>query len=346
MASSSNSTTTASSISRELTEIDEEVKLIDGQLSELKQRKRKLLEKRDQLLRLVEKRLDEASNSDSQWESETFTWSAAIRQSLSKVFKMNEFRELQLSVMNACLSGEDAILIMSTGGGKSLCYQLPAVISDGVTLVISPLVSLMEDQVMALENFGIESAMLDQSCPPARLTQVQNAMVDKTSRTLKLIYVTPEKIAKSKRFMAKLEKCYEMGRLKLIAVDEVHCCSQWGHDFRPDYKFLNILKRQFPKTPLLGLTATAGERVVDDVKNMLNIPAALVFRASFNRKNLFYEVRAKSSDNAAFLADICKMIKDRFAGQCGIVYCFSKKESEELTKGLRYARSFLSLVPK
>lgn len=158
---------------------------------------------------------------------------------------------------------------------------------------------------------------------------------------LKLIFVTPEKLAKSKRFMSNLEKCYQSGLLQRIAIDEVHCCSQWGHDFRPDYKFLNILRRMFSDSPILGLTATATSRVIDDVKNMLNIPGALTFRASFNRKNLFYQVLMKPNDNETFINELVELIKTKFHQQSGIVYCFSKKETEEVCDGLKCVLYFV-----
>ncbi len=156
---------------------------------------------------------------------------------------------------------------------------------------MSPLVSLMDDQLFNLEQTGVSAAKIDVSCSKEEVNRIQAAMIDKNS-DLKLLYCTPEKLAKSKRFMNKLEKMYEAGRFSRLAIDEVHCCSAWGHDFRPDYKFLGVMKRQFPGVPILGLTATATEHIVTDVKKMLNIPTALVFRAGFNRKNLHYEVKS------------------------------------------------------
>ncbi|KAL9955233.1 hypothetical protein ACROYT_G036526 [Oculina patagonica] len=152
---------------------------------------------------------------------------------------------------------------------------------------------------------------------------------------LKLLYVTPEKIAKSKRFMAKLEKTFEGGRLSRIVIDEVHCTSQWGHDFRPDYKILGILKRQFPGVPILGLTATATTKVVDDVKKILGLQEdCVLFKASFNRPNLFYEVRHKPSKHDECMDEIQKLLTQKFSGQSGIVYCFSRKESVTIASSL------------
>ena len=208
---------------------------------------------------------------------------------------------------------------MPTGGGKSLCYQLPAMISDGFSLVVSPLVSLMEDQLISVKSLGIESCMLNASSSKDEVNRVQSAMIDKQSG-LKLLYVTPEKLAKSKRFMSKLEKSHEMGKLSRIVIDEVHCASQWGHDFRPDYKILGILKRQFPNAPILGLTATATSKVLADCQDILSLKQCLIFRASYNRPNLFYEVRPKSSSRKTQIEETAQLIKRKFDRQSGRLY--------------------------
>uniref|UniRef100_A0A0B7AUF3 ATP-dependent DNA helicase n=1 Tax=Arion vulgaris TaxID=1028688 RepID=A0A0B7AUF3_9EUPU len=241
---------------------------------------------------------------------------------------------MQRQTMNATLSKEDCFLIMPTGGGKSLCFQLPALVDKGLTLVVSPLVSLMEDQQIALEQLNIPSAILNASTSKENLKHVQDDMV-KPNGELKMLYVTPEKLAKSKRFMNRLEKCYAVGNLARLVIDEVHCCSQWGHDFRPDYKFLGIMKRQFPNAPILGLTATATTRVLEDVKKILNIPKSLLFKASFNRPNLYFEVCEKPSTQKDFMDVLYHLISHRFSGQSGIVYCFSRKDSEEVTTDLQ-----------
>ncbi|KAM3727768.1 putative ATP-dependent DNA helicase [Dirofilaria immitis] len=321
-------------LSAELSKLDEELGKIEGDIRLLKKRKHALLERKAQIEKCIVERNVDNENSFKIWDSDDFQWMKECRYILRDIFKLNDFRSLQRAVINAVLSKEDCLVVMSTGSGKSLCYQLPAVAMKGIVLVVSPLVALVEDQLHQLKKLGIDAATLNQSTTKEEMSRVQATLTDPKS-SLRLLYVTPEKLAKSKRIMNRLEKCNEMKRLKLIAVDEVHCCSQWGHDFRPDFKFLNILKRQFQTVPLIGLTATATADVIDDVKNILGIPAAVVFRAGFNRQNLHYSVCQKPSSDDKFVDVLAELIKSRFAESSGIIYCFSRKECEELTKSLR-----------
>ncbi|KAE9418187.1 hypothetical protein Angca_009007, partial [Angiostrongylus cantonensis] len=248
-------------------------------------------------------------------------------------FHISSFRPLQREVINAIMSGVDTLVVMSTGAGKSLCYQLPAIaMKGGLVVVISPLISLIEDQLASLRKLGVGAEALNQSTSKEDVKRIDSQIVQNGS-PLRLLYITPEKLAKSKRLMNRLEKSAEVGALKAFAIDEVHCCSQWGHDFRPDYKFLNILKRQFPNVPILGLTATATASVLSDVKSMLDIPNAVVFKACLNRTNLFYEVLQKP--DGQFGTELARLIKARFFEQSGIVYCFSRKDCEEVTMQLR-----------
>uniref|UniRef100_A0A2C9JYD4 ATP-dependent DNA helicase n=1 Tax=Biomphalaria glabrata TaxID=6526 RepID=A0A2C9JYD4_BIOGL len=319
----------------ELCKVESELSLLEVELQELLERQSSLVNRRAELKLILEQsELDNQQNKHIKWEGTDFPWTAELDNKLKSVFKLNELRSMQRQTMNATLAKEDCLLIMPTGGGKSLCFQLPAVISKGLTLVISPLVSLMEDQQMALELLKIPSAIFTSATSKEEAKHIQEDMVN-TKGHLKLLYVTPEKLAKSKRFMNRLEKSYAINHLTRIVIDEVHCCSQWGHDFRPDYKFLGILKRQFPNAPILGLTATATINVLEDVKKILNIPRALLFRASFNRPNLFYEVQEKPATQKDTMDKIFHLINKRFRGQSGIIYCFSRKDSEEVATDLK-----------
>lgn len=320
----------------ELKIVDESLARIQKRIDKLQQDKSNLEDKKALLVSQIESlhELRDLQDIVSDWESKSFPWTQNLWNTLNSVFKIESFRPLQLSCINALLSKRDVMLIMPTGGGKSLCYQLPAVVNNGFTLVISPLVSLMEDQLMSVKRLGIDSAMLNSDSSRSHVSHVHSCMTDKSNASLKLVYVTPEKIAKSKQFMSKLEKAYGLGRLSLIVIDEVHCASQWGHDFRPDYKILGILKRQFPETPLLGLTATATSKVFSDCKNILNLSSCLVFKASYNRPNLMYEVHDKGSSHKEQMDIMIGLIKKCFKQESGIIYCFSQKDAEQVCIGL------------
>ncbi|XP_046543863.1 ATP-dependent DNA helicase Q1-like isoform X2 [Haliotis rubra] len=319
----------------ELASVKKELAEVEGQLQILLDRQHQLAEKRRDLEAILKQQSEQTNQvDDKKWETKDFAWSKELEEKMTSVFGIRALRPMQLQTMNVTMSGKDCMLIMPTGGGKSLCFQLPAVASKGITLVVSPLVSLMEDQMMALEQLGVEAAMLNAAATKEHVKYVQDAMIDKKA-PLKMVYVTPEKLAKSKRFMNRLEKMYQLGRFARLVIDEVHCCSQWGHDFRPDYKFLGIMKRQFPEVPILGLTATATTKVLQDVKKILAIPNCHLFRASFNRPNLYYEVRPKPSAQKDSMDEIQELIKSRFRGQSGIVYCFSRKDAEEVTMELQ-----------
>ncbi|KAL2776755.1 ATP-dependent DNA helicase Q1 [Daubentonia madagascariensis] len=331
-----------SALTEELDSINNELHAVDIQIQELLERQQELIQKKTVLTKKIQQCLEdsnagasnECDSSPAAWNKEDFPWSGKVKNVLQNIFKLQKFRLLQLETINVTMAGKEIFLVMPTGGGKSLCYQLPALCSDGFTLVICPLISLMEDQLMVLKQLGISATMLNASSSKEHVKWVHAEMVNKNSE-LKLIYVTPEKIAKSKMFMSRLEKAYEAKRFTRIAVDEVHCCSQWGHDFRPDYKALGILKRQFPNTSLIGLTATATNHVLKDAQKILCVENCFTFTASFNRPNLYYEVRQKPSNTEDFIEDIIKLINGRYKGQSGIIYCFSQKDSEQVTIGLQ-----------
>ncbi|XP_054880232.1 ATP-dependent DNA helicase Q1 isoform X2 [Poeciliopsis prolifica] len=268
------------------------------------------------------------------YDGSDFPWSKEVEQHLISSFGLSKFRPLQLTAINLTMADNDVFLVMPTGRGKSLCFQLPAICSKGLTLVITPLVSLMEDQIMHLKSVGIPAVMLNASSSKEHSKIVMAGMTD-VKVPFKMVYVTPEKIAKSKLLMSRLEKAYNAKLLSRIVVDEVHCCSQWGHDFRPDYKILGILKRQFPSVPLFGLTATATSSVLKDCEKILCVKQPVIITASFNRTNLFYEVRNKDSDGDALMSDITSLIKGKYKNQSGIVYVFSQKDAEMLSSELK-----------
>nr|XP_015808542.2 ATP-dependent DNA helicase Q1 isoform X1 [Nothobranchius furzeri]XP_015808552.2 ATP-dependent DNA helicase Q1 isoform X1 [Nothobranchius furzeri] len=342
-------------VQAELDSVEAELDLLELQIAELLEKQAQLTSRKNALLQQLEEACDSARPSSSsssssskpsraepamskqelqRYDGSDFPWSKEVAQHLMDSFHLVEFRPLQLRAINLTLAGRDLFLVMPTGRGKSLCYQLPAVCSKGFTLVVTPLVSLMEDQTMYLKSVDVPAVMLNASSNKEHAKAVMAGMTDPTS-PFKLLYVTPEKIAKSKLLMSRLEKAYNANLLSRIAVDEVHCCSQWGHDFRPDYKLLGILKRQFPKVPLLGLTATATSSVLKDCEKILCLPQPITLTASFNRTNLYYEVRVKDSDSEASISDITTLIKSRYQNQSGIVYVFSQKDAELLASELQ-----------
>ncbi|KAM3588131.1 uncharacterized protein V6R79_022252 [Siganus canaliculatus] len=341
-------------VQAELDSVEEELELVEMQMAELLQKQSKLSARKNALLRKLEEACDAAQPSSSsssssskspsvnsvlskkemqRYDKADFPWSKEVEQKLKDTFHLSKFRPLQLKAINLSLSGRDLFLVMPTGRGKSLCYQLPAVTSKGFTLVVTPLVSLMEDQLMYLKSISVSAVMLNASSSKEHAKTVMAGLMDPNA-SFKLVYVTPEKIAKSKLLMSRLEKAYNANLLSRIAVDEVHCCSQWGHDFRPDYKLLGILKRQFPTVPLLGLTATATSSVLKDCEKILCVNQPITLTASFNRTNLYYEVRIKHSDDAA-IDDIASLLKNRYKDQSGIIYVFSQKDAESVSSALQ-----------
>lgn len=316
-----------------LEQVEKELKIVVRELQILQGRKQSLEARREKLRDAIQQRKS-AHLAQRDWDNNDFPWSKELENIQKTVFKIPSLRAHQLPTMNAVLSGIDSILVMPTGGGKSLCFQLPALLSEGITLVVSPLVSLMEDQLMGLKARGIEAKMLCAASTKQEVNGVHSDMTNPKSG-LKLLYVTPEKLAKSKRFMATLQKMHQLGRFSHLAIDEVHCCSQWGHDFRPDYKFLGIMRKMFPGTPILGLTATATSRVIQDVQKILDIKGCLVLKASFNRPNLFYEVRPKPSVQEECITQLHQLLEGEFKGQSGIIYTMTIKDAEELVPVLR-----------
>ncbi|KAI8647781.1 P-loop containing nucleoside triphosphate hydrolase protein [Parasitella parasitica] len=260
----------------------------------------------------------------------TYPWSRDVRKALVQNFKLAEFRPNQLEAINTTLNGEDVFVLMPTGGGKSLCYQLPAIIQrhgrQGVTFVISPLLSLMEDQVRQLvENRGIPAHMLSGSTNAAKKSWLY-ADLSKPTPTTVLVYITPELLKNSGALQQTLDSLARRNKLARFVIDEAHCVSQWGHDFRPDYKSLGSLKSSYPNVPIMALTATANDAVQKDVLHNLQMTHCKVMKQSFNRTNLIYQIVPKT--NSTVYTDMASFIRGQPPGQSGIIYCTTRNDCE------------------
>ncbi|ORY50380.1 ATP-dependent DNA helicase [Rhizoclosmatium globosum] len=271
-----------------------------------------------------------------------FPWDREVRKALEQIFKLQSFRPNQEAAVDAALQGEDVFMLMPTGGGKSLCYQLPATIGEsagaktfGLTIVISPLISLMQDQVSHLLSRGVATLVLNGEMS-AEQKHFSYAELNRPDSITKLVYVTPEMMGKSGQFQNLVGKLYSQRRLARFVIDEAHCVSQWGHDFRPDYKDLSKLRSTYPNVPIMALTATANDQVKLDIKQVLQITNCKTFTQSFNRTNLIYEVRKKSSKSID--QDIIDLIQSKFRNQSGIVYCTSRNACEDVAATLRKAK--------
>ena len=245
---------------------------------------------------------------------------------LKKYFGFTQFKGLQEVVIKSILQKKDTFVIMPTGGGKSLCYQLPALMNPGTAIVISPLIALMKNQVDAIrgisEHEGV-AHVLNSSLNKSEVAQVKS---DIESGITKLLYVAPESLIKEEYV-----NFLKQQTISFVAIDEAHCISEWGHDFRPEYRNLKHIIEQIDNVPVIGLTATATEKVQEDILKTLGISDATTFKASFNRPNLFYEVRPKTKDVEK---DIIRFVKQRM-GKSGIIYCLSRKKVEEISQVLQ-----------
>lgn len=240
---------------------------------------------------------------------------ATPTQVLTETFGYSEFRGHQAAIIDAALEGRDTLVLQPTGGGKSLCYQIPAILKDGVAVVVSPLIALMQDQVAALEQLGVDAAFLNSTLDGA---QQQDVYARLQAGQIKLLYVAPERLMQSQT----LERLKQL-KVSLIAVDEAHCVSQWGHDFREDYLVLGELAEHFPRVPRMALTATATAPARDEIIERLGLTSVVRFVAGFDRPNIRYSVQAKA-DGKRQLAEFLQTQR----GAAGIIYCMSRKKTE------------------
>jgi ATP-dependent DNA helicase RecQ len=257
-----------------------------------------------------------------------------IHKELKKYFGFNQFKGLQEQVIKSILNKINTFVIMPTGGGKSLCYQLPALIQNGTAIVVSPLIALMKNQVDAIRSLSSENGIahvLNSSLTKSEITQVK---ADISSGITKLLYVAPESLTKEE-YVIFLQNV----PISFVAIDEAHCISEWGHDFRPEYRNLRHIIKQLGNVPVIGLTATATPKVQEDILKNLDMAQARTFKASFNRPNLFYEVRTKTKN---IEADIIRFIKQN-KGKSGIIYCLSRKKVEAIAEVLQV--NGISAVP-
>ena len=249
---------------------------------------------------------------------------------LHEIFGFDAFRGPQAEIIQHVVSGGDALVLMPTGGGKSLCYQVPAIVRQraghGVAIVVSPLIALMHNQVGALHEVGVSAAFLNSTLDMAAAREVEQRML---RGDITLLYAAPERIT-TPRFLALLTSLFERGQLSLFAIDEAHCVSQWGHDFRPEYRAMSVLHEQFPGVPRLALTATADSLTRQDMVHHLALHDARQFVSSFDRPNISYRITEKRDGMAQLLA----FIQAEFDGDAGVVYCQSRRRVEEVADQL------------
>ncbi len=257
-----------------------------------------------------------------------------LHKELKKYFGFNQFKGLQEQVVKSIITGNNTFVIMPTGGGKSLCYQLPALVLEGTAIVVSPLIALMKNQVDAIRSLSSEQGIAHVLNSSLNKTEIAKVKKDITSGITKLLYVAPESLTKEEYI-----EFLNSVKISFVAIDEAHCISEWGHDFRPEYRNLRNIVRLLGDVPMIGLTATATPKVQEDILKNLDMPDANTFKASFNRPNLYYEVRTKTKNVES---DIIRFIKQH-KGKSGVIYCLSRKKVEEIAQVLQV--NGISAVP-
>lgn len=250
-----------------------------------------------------------------------------LKKALKHYFGYDTFRPGQQAIIQATLQNQDVLVLIPTGGGKSLCFQLPALLKPGLTIVVSPLIALMQDQVQLLQDNGIAATFLNSSLSTAQIRERTQAVM---SGKIKLLYMAPERLLSDESLFSFLPQVQSVLGIAAFAIDEAHCVSEWGHDFRPEYRQLSHLRQQYPDVPVIALTATATERVRDDIIHQLQLKSPFVHIGSFNRHNLYYEVRPKNRNS---YREIVEQIRQ--SSGSGIIYCLSRKKVEEIAAKLQ-----------
>jgi ATP-dependent DNA helicase RecQ len=248
-----------------------------------------------------------------------------LHTTLKRYFGFSSFKGNQESIIQTLLNGNDVFVIKPTGGGKSLCYQMPAFMSEGTAIIVSPLIALMKNQVDAIRNFASKDSIAHVLNSSLTKKEAQRVKEDITSGSTKLLYVAPESLTKEDNI-----SFLKSVKISFFAIDEAHCISEWGHDFRPEYRNLRSIFEKIGKSPIIALTATATEKVQEDIQKNLGMENAVLYKSSFNRENLYYEVRPKINVNK----EIIKFIKQH-SDKSGIVYCLSRKKVEEIAQTLQ-----------
>ncbi|MEZ5007150.1 MAG: DNA helicase RecQ [Chitinophagales bacterium] len=254
----------------------------------------------------------------------------ALSEALQKFFGFDKFKSNQEEIIESILSGKDTFVIKPTGGGKSLCYQLPAIVSEGVAIIISPLIALMKNQVDLVRGYSDDDSIAHYLNSQLTKSQIKQVKSDILSGKTKILYVAPESLVKQENI-----DFFASANISFVAVDEAHCISEWGHDFRPEYRRIRTMIAEIKDDiPIMALTATATPKVQSDIMKTLKMHDPNIYISSFLRENLYYEIRPKKSKNET-LSDIVKFIKSPEAGRCGIIYCLSRKATEEVAEVLQ-----------